>query len=87
MQKLNEEEKRAIQAFISNYNDLFKKIITLEKKLEIISIQKEEVQKTMESINDEISIIRSKEKDYNDYLVNKYGPFKLNVETFEIESA
>jgi len=87
MQKLNEEEILAIQAFVSNYSDLYKKITFLEKEMEILSLKRESIRKSMGSIDEEITVIRKKEREYNDYLVNKYGHFKLNIETFEIESA
>ena len=87
MQKLNEVEILAIRAFVSNYSDLFNKITILEKEMEILSLKKESIRTTMESIDEEITAIRKKEREYNDYLVNKYGHFKLNIETFEIESA
>lgn len=87
MSKLTNEEVTTIKAFVGNYNDLFKRITLMEKELEALSLKKDLVHKRLNDLNDEITIIRKKEKEYNDYLVNKYGPFKLNLETFDIETA
>jgi chromosome segregation ATPase len=87
MQKLSNEEVNTVKAFIGNYNELFKKITLMEKELESLSIRKDSILQKLNSLNDEIHVIRKKEKEYNDHLVNKYGSFKLNMETFEIEIA
>ena len=87
MPKLSNEEAITIKAFIGNYNDLFKRITLMEKELEALSLRKDAILKKLNSLNDEILVIRKKEKEYNDYLVNKYGEFKLNMETLEIEIA
>jgi hypothetical protein len=87
MQKLSNEEISTIQAFIGNYNDLFKRITIMEKELDSLSLRKDAILEKINSLNDEILIIRKKEKEYNDYLFNKYGEFRLNMETFNIETA
>jgi hypothetical protein len=87
MLKLSNEEAITIKAFIGNYNDLFKRITLMEKELEALSLRKDAILQKLNSLNDEILAIRKKEKEYNDYLVNKYGEFKLNMETLEIETA
>lgn len=86
MSKLSNEEIATVKAFIGNYNDLFKRITLLEKELEALSLRKDAVLLSMKSLDNEILAIRKKEKEYNDYLFNKYGEFKLNMETFEIET-
>jgi hypothetical protein len=86
MQKLSNEEISTIRAFIGNYNDLFKRITIMEKELDSLSLRKDAILEKINSLNDEILIIRKKEKEYNDYLFNKYGEFRLNMETFDIET-
>ena len=85
--KLTQEESSAIKAFISNYNDLFKDISTMEQELDFISKRRDSLMTKLNKVNSEITAIRKKEKEYNDYLVSKYGQFRLDMETFEIESA
>jgi hypothetical protein len=87
MPKLSKEEITTIKAFIGNYNELFKKITIMEKELDALSLRKDAILGNIKSLSDEVLIIRKKEKEYNDYLFNKYGEFKLNMETFEIEIA
>ena len=83
--KLTAEETSAIKAFIGNYNELFKRISEMEIELNFISSRRDTLMKKMNEVHSEITSIRLKEKEYNDYLVSKYGQFKLNIETFDIE--
>jgi peptidoglycan hydrolase CwlO-like protein len=76
--KLTQEESSAIKAFISNYNDLFKDISTMEQELDFISKRRDSLMTKLNKVNSEITAIRKKEKEYNDYLVSKYGQFSLN---------
>ena len=85
MSKLTKEEVSTIKAFMGSYNDLFKRITLMEKELESLSQKRDSVHNRLSDLNKEISAIRKKEKEYNEYLVNKYGEFKLNLETFDIE--
>jgi hypothetical protein len=84
--KLTQEESSTIKAFIGNYKDLFTDISTMEQELEFISKRRDALMNKLNKVNEEITAIRKKEKEYNDYLVSKYGQFRLDMETFEIES-
>lgn len=83
--KLTAEETSAIKAFIANYNDLFKKISEMDVELNFISSRRDTLLEKINDVHSEITAIRAKEQEYNDYLVSKYGKFKLNLETFDVE--
>ena len=59
----------------------------MEAELDAISIKKDSILNRINELNEEILFIRKKEKDYNDYLVKKYGSFKLDMETFDINQS
>ena len=87
MPKLSNEEITTVKAFIGSYNDLFKRITIIEAELDAISLKKDSILNRINELNEEILFIRKKEKDYNDYLVKKYGSFKLDMETFDINQS
>jgi hypothetical protein len=87
MPKLSKEEITTVKAFIGSYNDLFKRITIMEAELDAISLKKDSILNRINELNEEILFIRKKEKDYNDYLVKKYGSFKLDMETFDINQS
>jgi hypothetical protein len=87
MPKLTQEEITSVKAFIGNYNDLFKRITIMEAELDAISLKKDSILNRINELNTEILLIRKKEKEYNDYLVKKYGEFKLDLETFDINQS
>jgi hypothetical protein len=87
MPKLTSEEISTVKAFIGSYSDLFKRITIMEAELDAISVKKDSIMNKMNELNDEVLSIRKKEKEYNDYLVKKYGSFKLDMETFDINQS
>ena len=85
MSKLTENEQLVVRSFISGYQDLFEKIMKIEKKLESLDVVRKGVESDLIAANEEITQFRLKEVQYTQKLKEKYGEFKLNMETFEIE--
>lgn len=85
MSKLTDNEQLIIRSFISGYQDLFEKLSKIEKKLESLDVIRRGVEADLIAVNEEIYQFRVKEAEYTQKLKDKYGDFKLNMETFEIE--
>jgi regulator of replication initiation timing len=82
---LDSIESKTIKAFIESYSDLFKRITELEMKLNSLDKTREDLKSKIEEINEEVSDIRVKEMKFTKSLKEKYGDFKLDMETFEIQ--
>jgi hypothetical protein len=82
---LNSDEIRTVKAFISSYSDLFKRITELEERLNVLDKTRTTLKENIDNINDEVSDVRIKEMQFTKDLKEKYGEFKLDMETFEIQ--
>ena len=85
MNKLTENEQLVVRSFISGYHELFEKITKIEKKLESLDVIRKGIEADLFAANEEISQFRLKEVQYTQRLKEKYGDFKLDMETFEIQ--
>lgn len=83
--KLETTELETLLGIVKEFSALSTRLETESTKMEEIHEQKKAIEKNLNEINEEIKTVREKEKEFTDVLVEKYGPFKFNLETFEIE--
>ena len=85
--KLDRSEIRVVESFISLYNQIYQKILVLEENLKVIEEKREDLTESLNNLNDDLTDLRKKEHDFTQSLTTKYGEFKLDLETFEIETS
>ena len=74
--QLNLDEQLTISTLIGEYQNIHDEINTVESKLkELTALQ--------ETLTISLDKIRGDEKDFGNYLKNKYGPGKLDTITLE----
>jgi hypothetical protein len=74
--QLNLEEQLMISGLIGQYQNIHNQINDIESKINSLSeLQKE--------LTDSLDKTRGDEKDFGNYLKNKYGPGKLDTITLE----
>lgn len=83
--KLTNEELQELNSIVKNFHSVDYNLSLLEKRIKEIEDEKEEISKKIKKLEEKAHSVRATEKEFTDKLVNKYGPFKLNLETFEIE--
>lgn len=83
--KLPGEELEVLLKIVKDFSSLSDRLELESTRMEEIHEQKKAIEKNLLQINEEIKSVREREKEFTDSLVEKYGPFKFNVKTFEIE--
>ena len=83
-QTLAPSEIDGYKKFISLYEEFSRDITKYQEGLEKIEEQKNDLMKALRVLTEQVEKTRSEEAAYNDKLIAKYGPFSMNVETFEI---
>jgi len=83
-QSLAPSEIEGYKKFISLYEEFSKDIQKYQEGLEKIEEEKNNLMKALKVLTEQVDKTRSDEAAYNDKLIAKYGPFSMNVETFEI---
>jgi hypothetical protein len=74
--QLNLEEQLTIASLMDNYRNIHDEINKVEKKLTLLS-------KKQEKLSIDLDNARQNEKNFGDYLKEKYGPGKLDTMTLE----
>ncbi len=57
---------------------------TYSDKLDELEIEKANITSKLRELQNSVLELRDQEKQITDSLVSKYGPFKLDMETFEL---
>jgi hypothetical protein len=83
--KLEPKEIQVIESYVKIYNEIYDKIIRLESALNQVSKKKEALSKEIQKLNEDLTDIRRKESEFTESMIKKYGEFKIDLETFEIE--
>jgi chromosome segregation ATPase len=83
-QTLAPSEIEGYKKFISLYEEFSKDIQKYQEGLEKIEEEKNNLMKSLKVLTEQVDKTRLDEAAYNDKLIAKYGPFSMNVETFEI---
>lgn len=83
-QSLAPSEIEGYKKFISLYEEFSKDIQKYQEGLEKIEEEKNNLMKSLKVLTEQVDKTRLDEAAYNDKLIAKYGPFSMNVETFEI---
>ena len=84
MAKLTNEELESLVDLIKRFQKLGNELDLCGARLNEIEKERESLNKRVEDLNEKAKLIRKEETDLTDSLINKYGPFKLDMETFEI---
>jgi predicted transcriptional regulator len=82
--KLTNEELTKVLLVVASFNKANQKLEELSSRLEQIENEKAEITQRLNELKDNVEELRRKEKSITESLVNKYGPFSLDMETFEI---
>lgn len=82
---LEEDEKLKCIESIIVYDKIYSDIDNLQIKLSEIEEYKENLEKEIQLLNTKIAEIKNGEADLMKSLIQKYGQFKINFETFECE--
>ena len=83
--KLTIEEMQVMVSIIKDFSNLSDILEIESTKMDELEKQRADISNKLNQINDEILSVRAKEKEFTDQLVEKYGPFKFNPATLEIE--
>jgi len=83
--KLLNEELEILLTIVREFSDLSIRLESESEKMESILEEKKNIEENLIAIESEIKSVREKEKEFTDSLIEKYGPFKFDLENFEIE--
>jgi len=83
--KLLNEELEILLTIVREFSDLSIRLESESEKMESILEEKKNIEENLIAIESEIKSVREKEKKFTDSLFEKYGPFKFDLENFEIE--
>jgi|LakMenEpi03Aug12_release.lakeMendotaPanAssembly.Ray.scaffolds.fasta_scaffold669422_3 hypothetical protein len=83
--KLLNEELEILLTIVREFSDLSIRLDSESEKMEAILEEKKNIEENLIAIESEIKSVREKEKEFTDSLIEKYGPFKFDLENFEIE--
>ena len=84
--KLTIEEMQVMVSIIKDFSNLSDILEVESTKMDELEKQRADISTKLNQINEEILEVRSREKEFTDTLVEKYGPFRFNPETLEIET-
>ena len=85
--KLTNEEFAMVLILVKAYAKANEELETYSNRLEDIEKEKDNLHRKLRELGSSVEDLRIQEKQITENLINKYGPFKLNMETFELEPA
>jgi predicted nucleic acid-binding Zn-ribbon protein len=85
--KLTNEELAMVLILVKAYSKANEELEGYSNRLEEIEKEKEDLHNKLRELGSSVEELRLQEKQITETLVEKYGPFKLNMETFELEPA
>lgn len=83
--KLTIEEKESLLSLVKRFSGFSTDLDVCANRLEEIETERESLLKTVTQLQTDVESIREEETRFTDMLTTKYGEFRLNMETFEIE--
>jgi len=83
--ELTIEEKESLLSLVKRFSGFSNDLDTCANRLEEIETERESLLKTVTQLQTDVEYIREEETRFTDMLTTKYGEFRLNMETFEIE--
>lgn len=86
-QKLSPSEIETLMSFMSKYETFSIELEKFQKGLEDLDIQKQDLMEGIKNLSKQLDKVREDEAENTKTLIEKYGEFKLNLETFEIEKS
>jgi hypothetical protein len=86
-QKLTPTEIEAFESFIAKYENFSVDLEKFQKGLEDLEIQKQDLMEGIKSLSKQLDKVREEEAEYTSTLIEKYGEFELDLETFEIKKS
>jgi hypothetical protein len=86
-QKLTPSEIDTLKSFMTKYENFSYELERFQKGLEDLDIQKQDLMEGIKSLSKQLDKVREDETEYTKELIEKYGEFNLNLETFEIEKS
>lgn len=86
-QKLSPSEIETLKSFMSKYETFSIELEKFQKGLEDLDIQKQDLMEGIKNLSKQLDKVREDEAENTQNLIEKYGEFKLNLETFEIEKS
>lgn len=86
-QKLSPSEIETLMSFMSKYETFSIELEKFQKGLEDLDIQKQDLMEGIKNLSKQLDKVREDEAENTKILIEKYGEFKLNLETFEIEKS
>jgi hypothetical protein len=85
--KLTNEELIELTMLVKVFVEISKEMDVCNKRLDEIDEEKKKLSAEVKDIETRTNLVREREKDLTQRLLTKYGPFKLDMETFEITPA
>jgi predicted nucleic acid-binding Zn-ribbon protein len=85
--KLTNEELIELTMLVKVFVEISKEMDVCNKRLDEIDEEKKKISAEVKDIETRTNLVREREKDLTQRLLTKYGPFKLDMETFEITPA
>jgi predicted nuclease with TOPRIM domain len=84
MAKLSQEEIQGIKYLVNTYSNLWMKSEEFTSRLEELSRERDSLLREIERLDEEMNTVKEQEKVLEMKLKNRYGNFKLDMDTFEI---
>jgi len=76
--ELTKKELQKVHKMVGAYKEKYDEITNLEKTLKILNDTRNQIKETLDNI-------RKEEGQFGEYLIEKYGKGKFNIQTFEYE--
>lgn len=83
--KLDANELQQIFLLVKAFSSANEKLNEYSNRLDELEAEKSELTSKLRDLQISVEELRNQEKIITDNLTTKYGPFKLNMETFELE--
>jgi hypothetical protein len=83
--KLTIEEKESLLSLVKRFSGFSNDLDTCANRLEEIEAERESLMHTVIKLQTEVESIREEENQFTAMLTTKYGEFRLDMETFEIQ--
>jgi hypothetical protein len=83
--KLTDQELETLLSIMRDFSRLSDELEIESTKMDELETQRISISDKLMVINEGIQEIREKEKVFTDTITDKYGPFKFDVQSLEIE--
>ena len=83
--ELTIEEKESLLSLVKRFSGFSNDLDTCANRLEEIEAERESLMKKVIQLQSDVESIREEETRFTDMLTTKYGEFRLDTETFEIQ--